>query len=38
MTDLSYTSCTDPAAERRFLDNLALAPDLYDVPVEPSPT
>lgn len=34
MTDLSYTSCTDPVAERKFLDNLALAPDLYDVPVE----
>jgi arginine utilization protein RocB len=34
MTDLSYTSCTDPDAERRFLGNLALAPALYDVPVE----
>jgi arginine utilization protein RocB len=34
MTDLSYTSCVDPVAERRFLDNLALAPDVYDVPVE----
>lgn len=34
MTDLSYTSSTDPVAERRFLDNLALAPDVYDVPVE----
>jgi arginine utilization protein RocB len=34
MTDLSYTSSTDPVAERRFLDNLALAPEVYDVPVE----
>ena len=34
MTDLSYTSCVDPAAERRFLGNLALAPAVYDVPVE----
>lgn len=34
MTDLSYTSSTDPVAERKFLDNLALAPDVYDVPVE----
>jgi len=34
MTDMSYTSLADPAAERRFLDNLALPADLYDVPVE----
>ncbi len=34
MTDLSYTSSEDPAAERRFLDSLALPRDIYDVPVE----
>jgi arginine utilization protein RocB len=34
MTDMSYTSCLDPGTERRFLDNLALPTDLYDVPVE----
>jgi arginine utilization protein RocB len=34
ITDLSYTSCADPEGERRLLDNVALAPALYDVPVE----
>jgi len=34
ITDLSYTSCPDPSAERSLLGHVALAPALYDVPVE----
>lgn len=34
MTDMSYMSCNDPAKERAFLQNLALPPSIYDIPVE----
>lgn len=34
MCDLSYLSCQDPAGERKFLHDLILPKNLYDVPVE----
>jgi arginine utilization protein RocB len=34
MTDISYMSCTDPAGERDFLNNMTVPPNIYDIPVE----